>query len=737
MEGAVARHRQNGQADAIKNKENNRLPERIRLAETRLRTQVAEFASEDPSDAFSQCKSPEVVVLNDPGNSMIVTLLKRCHRRYTGDTLLSDDAFYVGINAIDFTPAFISSVGMSSLENNTYDDTACIGSSRTPPSLIVPPVDMLRSQQLIFLKELSRGQSYGSKFRKPLGDEVEGHRVRQQDAFDAGHACPVLIVSGDTVPDYAAISDTQEGGWRNFRMMMPKIKGMPISKGLMDEIDAFLGKYDRDIVPPNFALILAIIYHDCYHALELRAEKELLGKPMAPVPLVSLAQMILYGPHYFRIHEELKLSAYVHIFRAVDYFYGNDKKLGAFTINDEDINTDLVFKYIDEMGLEKEDWLEIVSPSWEGSQLLMPLNHAPRIRSSPELTAMLMMPDIYTLGFAGYTNELEPDSGSATRDTLMHGLFVPKHIRSIPDLCRPIAERVIYVQAFQLYRDQLDCQMWSAPKMSVRSPWSEVATIDSSSSPHIEDTQVSSELEAEDKNAGNPFIFIKTIRQGQNAGLIDKSVTIGPDGYLTWPGLENQPGTRRIIPGRINIQKLIAEYDTAEADRISEIDRRILQRLFETDLAHGKHVAKCARELKARIRIGDEDLGKAETGDMHADQIIASCAELLGVDVTTDDDGNVNISSDDAIAAIREVDGELANALTTFTWLVTHIGMDGTEPVFKLTTKLMFKSRCFDYWNRLTLFGAHIQSQPLNEKAKERWARFFEEPYRGGDDGDQ
>lgn len=64
----------------------------------------------------------------------------------------------------------------------------------------------------------------------------------------------------------------------------------------------------------------------------------------------------------------------------------------------------------------------------------MPLNHGPRAPPSPELTALLRMPDIYTLGFAGYTNEKWPDSGSTTRDTLMHDLFVPKHIQSNPDL---------------------------------------------------------------------------------------------------------------------------------------------------------------------------------------------------------------------------------------------------------------------------------------------------------------
>ncbi|KXH42834.1 hypothetical protein CSIM01_05942 [Colletotrichum simmondsii] len=118
---------------------------------------------------------------------------------------------------------------------------------------------------------------------------------------------------------------------------------------------------------------------------------------------------------------------------------------------------------------------------------------------------------------------------------------------------------------------------------------------------------------------------------------------------------------------------------------------------------------------------------------MHADQLIASCGELLGVDVTTDGNGNVGRSYDDAIAAIRAVDGELANVLTTFTWLVTHIGREGTESVFDLTTKLMFNSQCFDYWNRLTLFGAHIQGRPLDEEAKDSWARLFGEPYRRDD----
>ncbi|KAK1516668.1 hypothetical protein CPAR01_16284, partial [Colletotrichum paranaense] len=122
---------------------------------------------------------------------------------------------------------------------------------------------------------------------------------------------------------------------------------------------------------------------------------------------------------------------------------------------------------------------------------------------------------------------------------------------------------------------------------------------------------------------------------------------------------------------------------------------------------------------------------------VHADRLIASCAELLGVDVTTGDDGNVGRSSDDAIAAIRAVYGELANVLTTFTWLVTHIGRDGTEPVFELTMKLMFSSRCFDYWDRLMLFGGHIQGRPLDEEAKQRWARLYGEPYRGDVESDQ
>lgn len=166
--------------------------------------------------------------------------------------------------------------------------------------------------------------------------------------------------------------------------------------------------------------------------------------------------------------------------------------------------------------------------------------------------------------------------------------------------------------------------------MSVRSPWSEVATIDARS-------QAPPEPEDEDRNTDSPSgmsishdediqdtkeyykVFIRKVRYGQNAGLIDKSVTIGPDGHLTWPGLGDQPGATRRLPGGINIQQIIAEYDAADADRISEIDRRILQRLFETDLADGKHVAKCARELKALIKIDDIDLGKTQVREAFED----------------------------------------------------------------------------------------------------------------------
>ncbi|KAI3547406.1 hypothetical protein CABS03_03962 [Colletotrichum abscissum] len=744
MEGAVARHRHDGEADAVKNEEDNGLPKPIQLAGTFFKLQDRQFSPDNSTDGYtsSQDDPEKVVFLNDPGNFIIVTLLKRCHRRYTIDKPLTIDSYYVGINATDFTPAFTRSVAVSSLKNNTYQYIARTGSSMTLPCLIIPPVDMLRPNQVLFLKHLSREQGYGSKFRAVPENELAEYKKQQQDAFAAGHTCPLLVASAETMPDYAAISDTREDKWRHFRLMMPKMQGISIPKGLMSEIDAFLAKHEQDIVSPILALILAIIYHDCYHALDLGAEKGA-KKPMKPVPLVSLAQMILYGPHYFRIHEELKLSAYVHIFRAVDYFYGNDKKLDAFVINDEDIDTDVVFKYIDEMELDEEDWLEIVPPSWEGSEITMPLNHGTRAPPSPELTALLMMPDIYTLGFAGYTNEKWPNMGRRTRDTLMHGLFLPKHVQSNPNLWRPVADEEICLKALEPYQDQLDHQIWSAPKMSVRSPWSEAVTFDG-------DTQVSYELEAEDRNVGSPSgpcipldksiqdtkdyykVFIKKIRQGQNAGLIDKSVTLDLDGHLTWPGLENQPAARRKFPGGIDLQKLIAEFDAADADRISKIDRRTLHRLLHIDLADGEHVAKCARELKTRINIDDEDLGKA-----HVRKAFEDCLQLLGVDVTTGDDGNVGRSSDDAIAAIRAVDGELANVLTTFTWIVTHIGRDGTEPVFELTMKLIFSSRCFDYWDRLMLFGGHIQGRPLDEEAKQRWARLYGEPYRGDVDSGQ
>ncbi|KXH53461.1 hypothetical protein CSAL01_10125 [Colletotrichum salicis] len=562
-----------GTAAAVKKEQDSGLPEPIQLVST-------------PEEDLRK-----VVVFNDPGNSIIVTLLKRCHRRYKFDKPLTDDSYYVGIDANNFTPEFARSLSMSAFKNNTYDLVARIGASSAVASVVVPPVDMLLPCQLIFLKHLSKGEDSGEKFRDVSEDERAEYKTQQQDAFVKCHACPVLVASGEVHPDYGVIYDTREGRWRHFRMMMPKVEGKQVSKSLMDEINTFLGKYDQDIVSPNFALGVK--------------------KPMKPIPLGSPAQMILYGPHYSRIHEELKLSAYFHIFRAVDHFYGNDKKLNVFEINDKDIDTELVFNYIDEMGIRKEDWLEIVPPSWEGSQLVMPFNQGHRAPPSPELTALLMMPDIYTLGFAGYTNVPQHERGSTIRETVIHGLFVPKHIQSNPDLWRPVADEEIGLEAKEPYQDQLDHQIWSAPKMSVRSPWPEMATTDACLRPDMTrscGTQTSPEPEAgpstsHDKNIHDATkyykAFIKKIRQGQNAGFIDKSVTLGPDGRLTWPGSGNEAGTLRKLPDEINVQRLIAEYDAADADRISERGRRILQRLFDADLADAKHVAKCARKLKS------------------------------------------------------------------------------------------------------------------------------------------
>ncbi|KAK1676184.1 hypothetical protein BDP55DRAFT_728035 [Colletotrichum godetiae] len=206
----------------------------------------------------------------------------------------------------------------------------------------------------------------------------------------------------------------------------------------------------------------------------------------------------------------------------------------------------------------------------------------------------------------------------------MHGLFVPKHIQSNPDLRRPVADEEIGLEALEPYQDQLDHQIWSAPKMSVRAPWPEMATTYACLRPGMTwscGTQTSQEPEAVPSTAHDRNIldatkhykaFIKKIRQRQNAGLIDKSVTLGPDGRLTWPGLGNEAGTLRKLPDKINIQRLIAEYDGADADRMPESDRRVLHRLFEADLADGKHVAKCARKLKSLINIDDVELGETQ-----------------------------------------------------------------------------------------------------------------------------
>ncbi|OHE91709.1 hypothetical protein CORC01_13000 [Colletotrichum orchidophilum] len=769
MEGPSTRHRlrtaAGGDAEdgtevaAVKKERDGKLPAPIQLTGTRFKLQRPQFSSVDLPDGhiFSEEDLRKVVVLNDPGNFIIVNLHKRGHRRYTTDKSLPDDSYYVGIDTNEFTPAFTRSVTKTSLKANTYENAAHLGWGSKSGGLIVPPIDMLRPNQLLFVKHLSIRYNDADKYRNVSDSDRSEYQKRQQDAFSKGHPCPVLVNDEVARPDYATLQDTKEGTWKHFRMMMPKIAGRKVPKGLVDEIKAFLAKHNRDIVSANFALTLAIIYHHYYQAADLGAEKG--GKqPVKPVPEVSLAQLILYGPHYFRLHEDLKLSAYVHIFRAVDHLYGKDKKINAFAINEKDIDETLVSEYIDEMALTEKDWQEIVPPSWEGSKLTMPLNHGSRAPASAELTAMLMMPDIYTLGFAGYTNYCRAKYSTTTRETLMHGFFVPEHIRSNPDLWRLVTDGDIGPEALEPYQDQLDHQVWTAPKMAVRLPWPEVPTVDAGlrgAMMRSWATQTSPEPGVEPGTGESAAIvppishhkmiqdttayykaFIAKIRKGQDANLIDKSVTIGSDGHLTWPGLDEQPGTSRKLPDEINMQDIIAEYDNAGPDRISETDRCILRRLFLEDLAEDKHVAQCARDFKSCINIEDINLGVTqEAHDLYADLLVQSCTMLLGLNVATDGDGGGdeknNKNNDTAIAAIRAVDRDLANALTTFNFLVPQLGEDGAKSVFDLTMKLVSHSPCFEYWYKLMLLAQHINGKSLDEESKESWIKLFGEPYTG------
>ncbi|GKT52771.1 hypothetical protein ColTof4_13251 [Colletotrichum tofieldiae] len=783
--------------DAAQEQAAPELPPLVKLIETRWRWRGQLYdASEIPKDfVFGAEALDPVVIPNDRGNFVILSLLRRGHRRYRLDNELSEDSYYAGIEGGLFTPVFIRGAGRTpapDMSNSYHGVLVGIGSTRQPARLIIPPVEMLRPRQLAFLKVQSLGAEHhpGGEpaFRQVSKGEKESYQRNQQDAFLNGRGCEVFIEDPTAELDYNVLDHMKKENWELFRMNLPKLADIKIPKGLVDEIKSFLAKYPQDIVPINLAVSMAIVWWAYLNTAEYQPELivskrryplrigQAMGEITRPVPDVDLAELILYAPHYFRIHEEHGLSAYCHIFRIVSFMCSKDEAYdAAFEIDPEDINHELVSRYVSQMNLKDKDWEEIVPPSFDGSRIPMPKNHGTRAPPSPELTASLMMPDIYSIGFAGYTNVSTKAHGSKTRNVMMHGSWVPKHVLDDTNWAH-LDRDYLGTESLLPYHGQESHQLWTAPMTKVRSPWPEIATVDTPPPLPAEETRSSAVAAAEKlqmsfatSDRGVPDaqnlrsrefgvrdyfrLHVADLRTAHDAGLISKLVTIGLDGHLTWPNQPKRLEEPPKLPCEINIKDLVAE-DAASANRVPKKDRLILRMILEEDLANDKHVAQCLQPLR-RIDVNNANLttgfvkytlsgtvGPIEKamrrvldygnsiGDSKEDtfmnELVKPCCELLGLDV----DG----SSSECKDAIHRVERELHAAIINVEFVVRY-QRENVES-FKIAMNLITSAPCFRYISRLMLFNKRICRVELDEDDKKAWVGMFGASFKddGGDD---
>ncbi|WQF76751.1 hypothetical protein CDEST_01765 [Colletotrichum destructivum] len=773
------------------------IPPLVTLTESRWRWKGQLYdMSEIPKDFVFGAQPLERVILpRDADNMVVLRALKRAHRRYKADTNLSEDSYYAGIEGGLFIPVFIRPHGSSADPNmdNSYSGVMFgNGATNKRGGLIVPPVDMLRPRQLAFLKTQSLGPEFLAKdnipFRQVSRGEREQHLRNQQVAFSTGQPCPVLVRDPAAKPDYHAFQHLKVGNWEPFMMDMPKLDSIRVPKSLVDEVESFLAKYPRDIVPVNLAVSMAIAWAAYCDTTEYQPElasskrrrppipPSLTGDLARPVPYVDLAVLILYSTHYFRLHEEHGLSAYAHIFRVVSALYAKDTQFNeAFKIDPDDIDHGFVFGCVRALNLRDEDWEEIVPPSFDGSRLVMPLNCGTREPPSPELTATLMMPDIYTLGFPGYTNEGRKGHGDVMRRVMMHRTWVPQHILDRNE-GEPLDQKYFGVESVTPYRDQDRHQLWSAPVTEVRFPFPMITGVaidtlaflskkkDSTLQKKPVDTPDAGD---EDETNADQLVYsrksvveiltayfrahIADLRMAQDAGHISELVTLGPDGYLAWPLRSDRDVSAPTLPREVDIGQLLAE-DAARNDPLSDEDRLLLKTIVKRDLAGDKHVARCLEPLslldindpglsRSRLRavlvaavrpvremmdrvssygssVRDDDDDGDDNAEVaaFADELVKPCCGLLGLGAG----GSVAQCMD----AIHGAERELHAVLTNVSFVVKY--QRGNADFFRVAMGLVTGAACFGYLSRLALLYDRLSGLPMDMGDKKKMMMAWE-----------
>ncbi|KAJ5011576.1 hypothetical protein K4K57_005418 [Colletotrichum sp. SAR 10_99] len=354
------------------------------------------------------------------------------------------------------------------------------------------------------------------------------------------------------------------------------------------------------------------------------------GQAKRAVPLPSLAVFLLYALHFFRYHEENSLAVYAHIFRFCRSTYIKDASYNeAFRISADDINETKILEMFSSLSLEDADWVELVPPSFEGSILTMPSNHGCRVPKSEELTAILILPDIHSLGLPSYQNELKKNQGRVTREVVIHETWMPSSIvneRSCPQ--KYSGPGYFTANALKRYSSEGTPQLWCAPRTIVRAPWRDAIVPSNSNAQLQTPCQTPSPSRArtikqESRQTQPPSQdtmptesvvefakrLVEQFRVAQQNGFITPNVRLGDNG-LTWDGMEDKIRfTKRVHPD-LSIDRMVAADKAVQANLLSEQDKRLLYRILE-DLEGDSGVPRCLRPFEHAIDPFEEDPTKS------------------------------------------------------------------------------------------------------------------------------
>ncbi|KAI8263658.1 Aspercryptin biosynthesis cluster-specific transcription regulator atnN [Colletotrichum sp. SAR11_239] len=495
------------------------------------------------------------------------------------------------------------------------------------------------------------------------------------------------------------------------------------------------------------------------------------GQAKRVVPLPSLAVFLIYAPHFFRYHEENGLAVYAHIFRFCRSTYIKDASYDeAFRISADDVNEKRILEIFSSLGLEDADWMEIVPPSFEGSTLTMPLNHGCRALRSEELTSTLMLPDIYSIGLPDYRNEMKKNQGRdkrVIREVVVHETWAPPAMINEQSCPQKYSGSTYFTaNALKRYSGEANPQLWCAPRTTVRAPWRDAIVLANSDAQLPTPCQTPSPsrsriIKQESRRTQQPSQdtmptdsvvefakrLVEQFRVAQQNGFITPNVRLGDNG-LTWDGMEDKIRFTKSLQPELSIDRMVAADRAAQANLLSEQDKRLLHRILE-DLEGESGAPRCLRPFKHAIDPFEEDPTKTgiaaiiqdmiqpletamkrmeeygtdehDVEDAFVKKVMKPCCLLMDIDYPG--------TPGEAHRAITQADLDVGMAVSEVTFMKM---LPNTGNLQDAVRKLRQSNRFSSIW-RFLLFKDRLMGVNFDDGSKTLWAKVFREPYDSGE----